>query len=193
MAEIDSTPEIEEWRAIPECDGFYEASSLGRIRSVGRVVAGRRLRGKVLSPGRHCKGYLGVCLYLKGGVRCLRVHSLVLMAFSGPSPSGMEALHGDDNPANNRPENLKWGTHAENQRQMSIRGRSPQGERQGNSKLSTAKVLAIRELAGAGVSSEAIGNQFGIGKNHVSRIVRMQAWAHLRPEEDPTRIAAGPP
>jgi len=43
------------------------------------------------------------------------VHTLVLEAFVGPCPPGEEALHADDNPANNRwPENLSWGTRSKN-------------------------------------------------------------------------------
>lgn len=43
-----------------------------------------------------------------------KVHRLVCEAFHGPPPDGADTLHLDENPANNRPENLKWGTRKEN-------------------------------------------------------------------------------
>lgn len=42
------------------------------------------------------------------------VHRLVLEAFTGPCPKGMECLHADDDPTNNHLTNLRWGTHSDN-------------------------------------------------------------------------------
>jgi hypothetical protein len=44
----------------------------------------------------------------------LMVHHLVLRAFVGPCPAGMQTRHLDGNPANNRLDNLCWGTPKEN-------------------------------------------------------------------------------
>jgi hypothetical protein len=51
--------------------------------------------------------------------RCAKVHQLVhqlvLEAFVGPRPDGMESLHGLGGKLDNRyPENLRWGTSSEN-------------------------------------------------------------------------------
>lgn len=50
------------------------------------------------------------------------MHRLVLSAFVGPAPEGMEALHRDGSRANNRIANLAWGTHAQNQRDQLAHG-----------------------------------------------------------------------
>jgi hypothetical protein len=43
------------------------------------------------------------------------IHRLVCEAFHGPAPEGKPyALHRDEDGANNRPENLYWGTQKEN-------------------------------------------------------------------------------
>jgi hypothetical protein len=42
------------------------------------------------------------------------VHQLVLEAFVGPCPPGMECLHANDDATDNRLVNLRWGTHTEN-------------------------------------------------------------------------------
>jgi hypothetical protein len=47
------------------------------------------------------------------------VAQLVCAAFHGPKPfAKAEALHGDGNCLNDRPGNLRWGTHKENMEDM---------------------------------------------------------------------------
>jgi len=43
-------------------------------------------------------------------------HVLVLLAFVGPKPDGMEGCHTDGDSMNNRLENLRWDTHTNNMR-----------------------------------------------------------------------------
>lgn len=51
------------------------------------------------------------------------IHRLVLEAFVGPCPDGMEALHSDGNKTNNNVDNLRWGTPSENNRDIVKHGR----------------------------------------------------------------------
>lgn len=44
----------------------------------------------------------------------LRVHTVVATAFHGPRPPGLQCRHLNDNPRDNRPDNLAWGTPTEN-------------------------------------------------------------------------------
>ena len=72
-------------------------------------------RGGILSAAVHPDGgYLFVNLCKEGKRSNWRIHTLVLTAFVGPRLDGMECLHGDGNPANNRVENLRWGTGSQN-------------------------------------------------------------------------------
>ncbi|WP_082971209.1 HNH endonuclease signature motif containing protein [Mycobacterium sp. 852002-51971_SCH5477799-a] len=52
-----------------------------------------------------------------------RVHRLVLEAFVGPAPSGTFGCHLDGDPANNRLNNLRWDTQANNLRDVVSHGR----------------------------------------------------------------------
>ena len=104
-------PEIEDWRPIP---GFprYEASSLGNIRRAADLNG--RPVGHILRPHVGDSGHLKVSVY-NGKQKRAGVHQLVCLAFHGPAPAGKPfALHGDGNESNNRPDNLRWGTRAEN-------------------------------------------------------------------------------
>lgn len=110
---------IEEWRAVPGHPA-YEVSNVGRVRSIDRPMLVRHptrgfvlrhKRGQILRPGTLKSGHQFVVL--SGGAGRL-VHALVLLAFVGPRPEGMECCHWDDNPKNNSVDNLRWGTRAEN-------------------------------------------------------------------------------
>jgi len=72
-----------------------------------------------LDPG----GYLRVSLTLDGVNRMRLVHQLVLETYRGPRPDGMEVRHLNGNPSDNRVENLTYGTHAENLRDIVLHGR----------------------------------------------------------------------
>mgnify|MGYP000973833453 CR=1 FL=1 len=107
--------EPEQWRPILGYGGFYEVSSRGQVRSLDRANSrGNRLRGSAVARSKRPGGYLQVALHREGRRGRAFVHRLVLEAFSGPCPSGMEACHIDGDPANNALSNLRWGTHSEN-------------------------------------------------------------------------------
>jgi hypothetical protein len=112
----------EEWRDIPGWEGYYQASSHGRIQSLDRVVdtgrGPRRIRGVVLKPRRqnkeHLKDHLKVDLCRDSETTTRYVHHLVAAVFVGPRPEGKLALHADGNETNNAPSNLYYGTGSDN-------------------------------------------------------------------------------
>jgi hypothetical protein len=50
----------------------------------------------------------------RGTTKTRLVHHLVLEAFVGPRPDGQVGCHFDDDPRNNRVENLRWDTSSAN-------------------------------------------------------------------------------
>lgn len=104
------------WAPIPGFEGRYEASDTGLIRSLDRTIetqrGSRRIKGRVLKPGR--LGHSNHLHVVLDGRIDRTVHSLVLEAFVGPAPDGMEARHRDDDPRNNALANLTWGTRSQN-------------------------------------------------------------------------------
>jgi hypothetical protein len=84
----------------------YEVDANGNVWS---IRSGRLLAPWILG------GYLRVRLY--GGperIETRRVHVIVLEAFVGPRPEGMQCCHGDGDRTNNILSNLRWGTAQEN-------------------------------------------------------------------------------
>ena len=118
----------ETWKDIPGYEGQYQASSLGRVRSLDRYVKCRRGK-KVCSifyPGRLLKPCTTKTRHyeqvtLKGNIH-IEVHALVAAAFHGPCPLGCEVLHINGNFLDNRPENLRYDTHVENMHDIYFQG-----------------------------------------------------------------------
>jgi hypothetical protein len=103
------------WAPVPGYEGSYEVSNLGGVRSLSRITvngggAVRVVNGQPLSPFPDRDGYLQVNL----SRRTHKVHRLVLQAFVGPCPPGMECLHDNDVKTDNHLENLSWGTSSAN-------------------------------------------------------------------------------
>ena len=107
---------IESWRPIVGHEGLYEVSDQGHVRSLDRPdAAGRWVHGRAVQPVVHHRGHLRVSLWSGGRRTQVFVHRLVLEAFRGSAPAGMEACHNDGNPTNNRLDNLRWDTQSANQ------------------------------------------------------------------------------
>ena len=101
-------------------EGLYEVSDQGRVfscpRTTSRGNSTYRVQGKELTPaplGRS-RGHLVVNLCRNGIQRTAYVHRLVLEAFVGPCPPGMEACHANDISGDNRLVNLRWDTSSAN-------------------------------------------------------------------------------
>ena len=117
----------EVWKTVPSCPRIM-ASSLGRVwvkPSIREMPGGgsREYRSKPTY------GYADTSSTKRAGSpdrkilrvaslrRTFKIHQLVCEAFHGPKPfPNAIVLHLDENPANNKPQNIRWGTRKENQR-----------------------------------------------------------------------------
>ncbi len=137
----------------------------------------RRLKHRI-SP----YGYLEIEMK-KGGCRYYqRIHTLVLLAFVGPRPVGMEGCHEDGDYTNANLDNLRWDTHKNNGADMVRHGRSCKGTKQGRVKLSEQDVFAIRLCLASGEQHSVIAKKFGISPSHVSGIKHGRFWGWLKGE-----------
>lgn len=105
---------MEEWRDIKGFDGVYQVSNLGRVK---RIAPSRRYPSEhIMSPHDIGKGYLSVFLLYGNKKKVMKIHRAVAEAFI-PNPNQYpEVNHKDENPSNNRVENLEWCTHEYNSR-----------------------------------------------------------------------------
>jgi hypothetical protein len=113
----------EEWKDIPEYEGQYQASSKGRVRSIKRKVAHLKISGlrhvqeytgRVLKQGVLKSEYKIVVLSSPGKCWSVYVHRLVLLAFNGTRPEGLECCHNDGVRHHNDLHNLRYDTRSAN-------------------------------------------------------------------------------
>lgn len=154
---------------------------MGRVRSYKTNRAGLfSAEPKILNPTMRDKrrGYLDVCLRMGPQKTMIGVHRLVLLAFVGQPPPGHQAAHGNGSPSENSLSNLRWALPRDNMADQIAHGTKALGARQGKAKLDDDKVVMIRLRYSVGDSLNLLSREYGIGKSHLSKIVRGLSWAH---------------
>ncbi|MEB5649029.1 NUMOD4 motif-containing HNH endonuclease [Mammaliicoccus sciuri] len=105
------------WKDVPGYEGYYQASNLGRIKSLERKVEyinqeDRILKEKIMKLNPTSRGYIRISLCKKGRSRSHFVHRLIVSAFIGES--NLQVNHIDGVKTNNNIENLEYVTPQEN-------------------------------------------------------------------------------
>lgn len=174
-----SAPAVQEtWRPIPSLKGLYEASSLGRIRSVvryGGKAGTTRYGGNILRQNQNNHGRMYFTPSIDNIVVTKQVAVMVCEAFHGPKPEGKDLVaHWDGDHLNNRPENLRWATFFENEEDKRRHGRHAAGERNPSAKLTKEQADAIKAEVG---TYREIAAKYGVSLSLVGMIRKGQVWS----------------
>lgn len=173
----------ERWRDIPEHPG-YQASNLGRIRSVDRILlvkhpsgklVTRKRKGRLLDPKKAPNDYQRV------RIRKDRLtHVLVALTWIGPVPPRKEVNHKNGNKHDNRVSNLEYMTRRENTTHAYRNGLTTnQGETHYRAVLTEELVRELRKLPKS-VNLKAKANQLGIAYLTVYSAVSRATWKHVK-------------
>ncbi len=155
------------WKPIPGWEGLYDVTDDGRVWSRRSQI--------FLSPSFNSAGYPHVGLSRSNKCRHFTIHRLVLLAFVGPCPEGMECCHKNHSPSDNRLPNLRWDTKAAN-----LVERDTRAGIRGRAKLGPANVLALRlEYSRGGLTQEALAARYGVSLNPIHRALHGQSWKHV--------------
>jgi len=112
------------WKDIPGFEGKYQASTIGRIRSLDRIITVNRngntydslKKGKILSiwTREHytSKGYFVKRVRIKN--KDWIVSNLIALTFIDNPLNKKEVNHIDSDPTNNNVNNLEWCSRSEN-------------------------------------------------------------------------------
>jgi hypothetical protein len=172
---------IEVWRDIKGFRG-YQVSDLGRVRSFHHLRGwGLQAESHLVKPGLTNNGHLMVSLRRQGRGHHRYVHRLVLEAFLGPCPPGMETRRLlDSNRVDNRLQNLCWGTRSEIIADKHRRGTQVNGEGCHAAKMTAHSVRQLVRLRAGGMTLKTLAVRFGIRYENVRRILGGEHWKHLR-------------
>lgn len=108
-----------------------------------------------------------------------QVHHIVLEAFVGPCPPGMEACHNDGNSLNCSASNLRWDTRRNNLADRRRHGTDPTGSRNPLAKLDEECVILIRDLHNFGKKRCEIANTFGVTVACINDVCYRRRWRQL--------------
>lgn len=130
-------------------------------------------------------GHKTVGLWHGGVCRRVLVHRLVALVFHGSPPTAAhEVRHLNGVPADNRADNLAWGTRAQNIADRVVHGVAAIGERHGMARLTAAQAAEIRRRARGGETDRALAHEFGVTPNNVALIRRGRTWAERPATEE---------
>lgn len=141
---------MRKWRKVKGQESAYRVSDDGEVDSLRRVIlmsngVSRTIKGKRLKKSLSSEGYLVVGVGRDRRNRTVQVHTLVLTAFVGPCPKGMECRHLNGIKTDNRITNLAWGTREENSQDKVSHGTDNRGEKHATSKFTDSQAEDIRK------------------------------------------------
>jgi len=173
---------VEEWKELAGTN--YEASSLGRIRSIERHLIrsnGRPhlVKSKILKPATDESGYHRCGIIINSKLVTIKVHRAICTTFNGTSE--LEVNHIDGNKKNNAAINLEWVTRSENLKHAFKIGLATPliGELNPTSKITETQALLVIKMLSDGVGPLKIARELSISKNITKDISRGKTWKHL--------------
>lgn len=178
--QIEQRSVAEEWKPIPKFPN-YEASSLGRIRSLDHISRdGRAIKGRILrtwfSGSKLQYEYVSLGSEYKCGV-----HRIIALAFHGePTYLKCEAAHLNGNSRDNRAENIQWCSRQENEDHKKIHGTrvinrvyaQPWHKPRGPKPTLHPQAAEILKRRNEGASLTRLAQEFGYSKSGMATILK---------------------
>lgn len=175
---------MEIWKDVPGFEGCYQASDLGRIKSLKRIVISKRgvamPKPELIRKGSITKQkYIEMRLSKNGVKKNYKVHRLILSAFCPNNDPSLECNHKDGNKQNNKLENLEWVTPSQNSLHAHriLKSKNNKGLNNPRAKLTPLKVDTIKRLYFEDCLAQTeIAKMFCVNQTQISRIVLNKAW-----------------
>lgn len=168
----------EVWLPIKGYEGFYEISSIGRVKSLARIdCMGQKRKERFKKPSNDKDGYHSVSLSKDRVNRTFREHQLVAINFIENPLNKPCVNHINGIKTDNRVENLEWCTNKEN-----IEHAIATGLRDGKGVLNYGCVLTekeVLEIYGSEGTNKEVSKKYNVGELAVNRIRIGYTWAHL--------------
>lgn len=179
----------EVWKPVKDFPD-YLISNHGRVRSItarkgSRAnINGGLIKAHVGYQAKNTPACLKVSLRKDKKTFHTRVHRMVLEAFVGPCPEGLEGCHNDGDFTNNHVSNLRWDTHRANMHDQARHGTKSKppilyGENHHNAKLTAEKVLAIRAFPVLPGARAELARKYNTSIPTIQRVLTRKVWKHV--------------
>ena len=132
--------EDEKWKLISKTNNLYAISSLGRVMSMRD--------GRIMKTTITNKGYELAIFHIDGKQKGYTIHRLVAEAFLPNNNNYPIVNHIDENPLNNKVENLEWCTYSYNNtyNDINIKSGIKRRGRPSHNKMKTTKKYEKKEV-----------------------------------------------
>lgn len=168
------------WKDIPDYEGLYQVSNLGRVKSLDRAIEysnGKTVftKGKIIKQNKDKHDRLRLRLSKNNKGKNYFVHTLVALAFIGDRPDGYVVAHCDGNNNNNKLSNLRYDTITENAIDM-----YRHGKKVSIGKFSIEDVIEIRRLYENNIfNSVELAEKYDVRHSTIGKIVRRETFTWL--------------
>lgn len=102
------------WKDVPWYEGLYQIDI--NNNTVMSLNYRRGKLSKILSMHKWHRWHISCILCSKNTQRRMYIHQIVMLIKEWTCPDWMEVCHNDGNPANNHPDNLRYDTRSENEK-----------------------------------------------------------------------------
>lgn len=173
FCEFDLIQKTELWKDIPDYEGLYKASDLGRIKSSPKhtYLFFRILKQKINND------YLIVNLCKDKKVKTKKVHRLIGLTFI-PNPENKPHInHKKGIKKDNRANQIEWNTIKENNIHAYETGlKKPKKSKDCNfSKLTAAEIKEIKENKN-NLNQRELGELYNVSQSNISYILNNKTW-----------------
>ena len=181
---------MEKWKDVTDFVGYYQVSSLGRVRTVARNHWNGHVwhwvESRIIKPSIQNNGYYRVQLTAKGIVKYRTVHRMVAEQFVVNPNAENLVNHIDENKLNNISTNLEWVSKSDNNtylmRQSKIATKNKENGVYDRLREKTRKpVLGIPvDSDNPVIELDAIsdGKRFGFDPSSISEVARGKRKTH---------------
>jgi hypothetical protein len=112
--------------------------------------------------------------------RKFAAHRIAYQIGHGQEPGALLVCHACDTPLCVRPDHLFLGTHQDNMRDLTEKGRRPRGETHWHTRLTEQQIFELRQrYLDEGISAYALAREYGICKATTHFILAGKTWRWL--------------
>ncbi|MCP3684269.1 MAG: hypothetical protein GY861_16435 [bacterium] len=164
------------WKDIPGYEGYYKASTHGRIKTLERYVEAksnsrRKISERILALRPQERVGFRATLCKNGESSKQSVAYFILLTFKGERPEGFDCSHLDGNNRNNYIDNLIYESRSDNLLRKRKHGTSNNtGVCGGIKKLSYNDIRFIKKAIRFGIKGIKLANHFNVSVSMISKI-----------------------